>query len=290
MALGTDHQTTTTGAVFIPELWSSEVLLATESALLMAPKVMRYDSMVQGKGDTIHIPNLSNLSANDKSASTPVTLQSPTETEVQISIDQHKEASFIIEDVLAVQSNYDLMSNYTSKAGYAIAQAVDSDLLGLYSSLTTTDVGTYGLDVSKPVILQGIETLELADVPYEDRYLILDPTQGTALYKIDEFVKTDYLGEYQSAKPTATGLRNRYSWGSFFGVEVYLTNQVPSTAGTPTQIHNVLFQKEAFALAMQVAPRTQSDYILEYLGHLVVVDTIYGVKVLRGDFGVEDRS
>jgi hypothetical protein len=290
MALGTDHQTTTTGAVFIPELWSSEVLLATESALLMAPKVMRYDSMVQGKGDTIHIPNLSNLSANDKSASTPVTLQSPTETEVQISIDQHKEASFIIEDVLAVQSNYDLMSNYTSKAGYAIAQAVDSDLLGLYSSLTTTDVGTYGLDVSKPVILQGIETLELADVPYEDRYLILDPTQGTALYKIDEFVKTDYLGEYQSAKPTATGLRNRYSWGSFFGVEVYLTNQVPSTAGTPTQIHNVLFQKEAFALAMQVAPRTQSDYILEYLGHLVVVDTIYGVKVLRGDFGVEVRS
>jgi hypothetical protein len=290
MALGTDHQTTTTGAVFIPELWSSEVLLATESALLMAPKVMRYDSMVQGKGDTIHIPNLSNLSANDKTASAQVTLQAPTETEVQISVDQHKEASFLVEDILAVQSNNDLMSNYTSKAGYAIAQAVDSDLLGLYSSLTTTDVGTYGLDVSKPVILQGIETLELADVPYEDRYLILDPTQGTALYKIDEFVKTDYLGEYQSAKPTATGLRNRYSWGSFFGVEVYLTNQVPSTAGTPTQIHNVLFQKEAFALAMQVAPRTQSDYILEYLGHLVVVDTIYGVKVLRGDFGVEVRS
>lgn len=290
MALGANHMTTTTGDVFRPEVWSSEILLATESALLMAPKVMRYDSLVQGRGDTIHIPNLSNLEANDKSASAQVTLQSPTETEVTISIDQHKESSFLVEDILNVQSNYDLLSNYTSKAGYAIARAIDTSLLGLYTGLTTTDVGNYGVDVSKPIILQAIETLELADVPDEDRHLVLDPTQGTALYKIDEFVKTDYLGEYQSPKPTATGLRNRYSWGSFFGVEVWLTNQVPTTAGTPTQLHNILFQKEAFALAMQVAPRTQSDYILEYIANLVVVDTIYGVKTLRADFGVEVRS
>ena len=36
MALGTLHQTTVTGDVFRPEVWSLEVLRAAENALVMA--------------------------------------------------------------------------------------------------------------------------------------------------------------------------------------------------------------------------------------------------------------
>lgn len=36
MPLGTLQQTITTGAVFIPEVWSMETLRATEDALVMA--------------------------------------------------------------------------------------------------------------------------------------------------------------------------------------------------------------------------------------------------------------
>jgi len=290
MALGTNHLTTTTSAIFIPEVWSPEILRATEEALVMAPLVKRFDSMVTSKGDTIHIPNLSNLSANDKSANTQVTLQSPTETEVTISIDKHKEASFLVEDITRVQSNYDLMSEYTNKAGFAIAKQVDTDLLGEYTNLTSTDVGTYGDDITDPTVLAGIEALDLADVPMEDRAFVIDPTQKTALSKIDKFVRADYLGEYQSPKPAKVGPNSRYMWGDIYGVPVYYTNQVPSTAGTPTQIHNILLHKEAFALAMQQSPRTQSDYILEYIGNLVVVDVIYGIKTIRADFAIEVRS
>jgi hypothetical protein len=256
----------------------------------MAPLVKRFDSLVTGKGDTIHIPNLSNLSANSKTANAQVTLQAPTETEASISINNHYEASFLVEDIARVQSNYDLLAEYTSKAGYAIAAQVDTDVLGLYTSLTSTDVGTYGTDITDAVILSGLEALDLADVPMEDRAFVIDPTQKTALSKIDKFVRADYLGEYQTAKPAVTGPNSRYMWGDIYGCPVYYTNQVPSTAGTPTQLHNVLFHKEAFALALQQAPRTQSSYILEYIGNLVVVDTIYGVSAIRTDFGVEVRS
>ena len=290
MALGTDHQTTTTGAVFIPEVWSAEVLRATERALVMADKVKRYDTLVQNRGDTVHIPNVSNLTANDKNANTQVVLQAPTESETVIVIDNHKEASFLVEDLLRVQSNYDLMSAYTDKAGYAIAQAVDSDLLALYSSLTTTDQGTYGSDIGDAEILGAIEQLDLADAPLEDRCLVIYPTQKTAIAKLEKFVRADWLGEVDMPSPVRTGAESRYLWGTIYGIPVYYTNQVPQTAGTPTQTHNVLFHKEAFALALQQAPRTQSDYIIEYLGNLVVVDVIYGVKVLRSDFGVEVRS
>jgi len=288
--LGTDQQTVTTGAVFIPEVWSSETLRATESALVMAPLVKRFDSLVAGKGDTIHIPNISNLSATDKSANTAVTLQAPTETETTISIDKHKESSFLVEDILRVQSNYDLMGEYTNKAGYSIAKAVDTDLLGEYSNLTSTDVGTYGVDITDSVILSAMESLDLVDAPFEDRYFVIYPTQKTKLLSLDKFVKSDYMGEWNRPTPVRTGPNSRYEWGTIYGMPVYYSTQVTQTAGTPTQTHNLLFHKEAFALAMQQAPRVQSDYILEYVGNLVVVDVIYGVKTLRGTFGVEVRS
>lgn len=290
MALGTDQITTNTADKFIPEVWSMEVLRATEDALVMAPLVKRYDSLVASRGDTIHIPNLSNLSANDKSANTEVTLQAVTETETTISIDSHKEASFLVEDIVKVQSNYDLMAEYTSKAGYAIAEQVDSDVLGLYTGFTNTDVGTYGSDVTNAVVLSAIEALDLANAPLEDRAFVFDPRQKTAIAQIDQFVRADYLGNYESEKPAASGPQSRFMWGELWGIPAYYTNQVPTTAGSPTQYHNVLFHKEAMALALQQKPRVQSEYILEYLGTLVVCDVIYGVESLRGAFGIEIRS
>ena len=290
MALGSSQQTTTTGAVFIPEVWSPEVLRAAENALVMAPLVKRFDSLVTGKGDTIHIPNLSNLSASDKSANTQVSLQSPTESDTSISINKHKESSFLVEDLLKVQSNYDLMGEYTSKAGESIARQIDTDLLGLYSDFTNTDVGTYGTDITDAVVLAADEALDLANAPLEDRVFVIYPTQKTALLRIDKFVKADYVGQYNSATMVRTGPNSRYMWGELYGKPVYYTKQVVATAGTPTQYHNVLFHKEALALALQQAPRVQSQYILEYLGNLVVVDVIYGVKTIRADFGIEIRS
>lgn len=290
MALGSNQQTTTTGASFIPEVWSPEVLRATENALVMAPLVKRFDSMVTQRGDTIHIPNLTNLTASSKSANTQVSLQSPTETDTTISLSSHYESSFLVEDILKVQSNYDLMSEYTSKAGESIARRVDTDLLAEYTNFTNTDQGTYGSDITDPVVLAADELLDLANAPMEDRYFVIFPTQKTALAKIDKFVKVDWMGQYQNSTVVRTGPNSRYMWGDIYGKPVYYTNQVTQTAATPTQTHNMLFHKEAIALALQQAPRTQSSYILEYLGNLVVVDVIYGIKTIRSTFGVEVRS
>ena len=52
----------------------------------------------------------------------------------------------------------------------------------------------------------------------------------------------------------------------------------------------MMFQKEAFGLAMQQAPRTQSQYKQEYLANLVTVDVLYGVAELRDTFAVDFRA
>ena len=45
-----------------------------------------------------------------------MTLQAPTEVNTQILINKHKESSFLVEDILKTQSNYDLskIGSYTS--------------------------------------------------------------------------------------------------------------------------------------------------------------------------------
>jgi hypothetical protein len=282
--------TTTTAAVFIPELWSMETLRQQEAALVVAPLVKRYDSLVKGRGDTVHIPEVSNLVANDKAANTDVTLQSITENERTIAIDQWKEASFLVEDIVKVQSNYDLMSEYTSKAGYAIAKSIDSFLLGLYGSWTNPAVGAYGADIDDDAIVAAIQALDEANAPLEDRAIVLKPSQKAALMKLDKFVKADYLGQYANPTPVKRGPNNRYLWGEIYGVPVYYTTQIATTAGTPVETHNICFHKEAMALALQLAPRTQGTYWQRSLGWLVTVDTIFGANALRLDHGVEIKS
>ena len=250
----------------------------------------RFDSLVKEKGDVVNIPNLSNLTASSKSANTQVTLQAPTESNTSISINNHYESSFLVEDLLKVQSSYDLIGNYTKKAGESIARRIDTDLLGTYSSFTNTDVGTYGVDVTDAVILSAIEAIDLANAPMDDRAFVIYPTQKTALLKLDKFVKADFVGQYDQATKVVTGPNSRYMWGDIYGVPTYYTKQVTQTAATPTQTHNVLFHKEAIALALQQAPRTQSSYILEYLGNLVVIDAIYGYTATRPTYGIEVRS
>ncbi len=250
----------------------------------------RYDALVKSRGQTIQIPNISNLSVTAKTANADVTTQAVTETATTININKWYESSFEIEDMAAIQSSYDLRSEYSEKAGYAIAKQVDSDVLGLYSSLTSTDVGTYGVDIGDATIVSADLSLNLVDMPRQDRAFIIHPNQLAAIMKIDKFVKADYLGQYQNPTPVKMGPNSRYLWGEIYGTPVYYTNNVPTTAGTPTQYHNVLIHKEAYALAMQQAPRLQAAYWLPSLAWKVVVDVIYGVSALRTTGGVEVRS
>src|SRR3990172_4577991 len=138
--------TVTTAANFIPEIWAKDVKRATEANLVMMPRVnTMFSSDIKTKGDTLHIPDLSNLTAGDKAASTDVTFEAVTEGKTDLSIDKHKYAAFKVEDIVKVQSAYDLMSLYTEKAGFALAKAMDTSLLSLYSGLSQS-VGSAGRD------------------------------------------------------------------------------------------------------------------------------------------------
>lgn len=276
MPLGTAGMTVTTGAVFIPEVWAKEMQRATESNLVAARLVKRFDAEVQNVGQIVHIPKISNLVATAKSANTQVTLQAPTETKLDLTVNKHYESSFLIEDYLEAEAAYRIQEEYKEKAAYALAKQVDTDLLALNSGITQT-VGTSGVPPSDLNILQAIQYLDNADAPAQDRAFIMKPSLKATLLATDRYVNQDFVG--MGDVPVKTGL-----FGQRYGVLFYTSTNVPNDSnGNPI---NQLIHKEAYCAAIQKNITVKTDYILEYLGQLYVSQVLYGILGYRATFGV----
>ena len=308
MALGSDHVTTTIAGNFIPELWSDEVIGAYKSNLVIANLVTKLSHKGK-KGDTIHIPVPNRGDASAKAANTQVTLIASTNSVINVSIDQHYEYSKLIEDIAEVQSLASMRKFYTDDAGYALAKQVDTKLGTLWEGLQSGTVG--GSDASSwetaYTINSGDTALELytgnasnarditdvairalnlklddADVPMDNRSLIIPPIAANDLLGINRFTEQQYIG---SGDAIATG-----KIGMIYGANVYISSNCPtasdSTAPYNTDRVGVLLHKDALVLAEQLGVRSQTQYKQEYLGDLFTSDTIYGVAELRNDAGV----
>ena len=263
-------------------IWSKETLAARESNLVLVPRVKHYDRDIKAAGQTVEIPNLSNLTANLKVANTQVTLNGPTETKTTITINQHYESSFLLEDVADIQSAYDAASEYTAKAGYALAEKMDSFIATTMTAGATKSVGAYGTAITDPIILAANRYLDDAKAPQTERYLVVTPQGKQELLGIDKFVRWDALGTGDAIK---TG-----RIGELYGIEVSMSQNLVVTAGTPVQNNHLLFHKEAFAIAVQKDISFESQRKAEYLGTLFVAQSLWGGTMLRTDHAVVVKS
>jgi len=293
MALGTNHVTNTTGATFIPELWSDEIIAAYKQNLVMANLVSKM-SFKGKKGDTLHIPKPTRGAASLKAASNQVTLQAATESEVQVLVNKHYEYSRLIEDITEVQALASLRKFYTGDAGYALAKQVDTDLLQLgrgaqggngtiaydkaviASDGSTLYTGANEAAITDAGIRKIIQTLDDADVPMDGRVLVLPPVARNVMLGLARFTEQAFVGDGSS-------IRNG-EIGNVYGVKVYVSTNCETATGDARI--GMMFHKDAFVLAEQMGVRSQTQYKQEYLGTLFTSDMLYGVKELRDEAAV----
>jgi N4-gp56 family major capsid protein len=299
MALGSNHVTNTTAATFIPELWSDEIIAAYKQNLVMANLVSKM-SFKGKKGDTLHIPKPTRGSAAIKAASTQVTLQAATESEVQVLVNKHYEYSRLIEDITEAQALASLRKFYTGDAGYALAKQVDTDLVQLgrganggngtaaYNgavlagdgSTAYVDATNVGNAITDAGIRKIIQTLDDQDVPMDGRVLVLPPVARNTMMGLARFTEQAFTGETGGGNTIRNG-----EIGNVYGVKVYVTTNA-DTATTNTTRIGMMFTKDAFVLAEQMGVRSQTQYKQEYLGTLFTSDMLYGVKELRDEAAI----
>jgi N4-gp56 family major capsid protein len=265
------------------DIWASELISERESNLVLANLVKRYDRDVKSKGQTVQIPNLSNISANPKVNNTQVTLNAPVEGVEVITIDQYFDSSVLVEDNADAQSAYDTHSEYRKKAGYAIAEEMDKFIATEMTS-DFSSVGTYGTDLTYAIFLDAKLALDNAKVPLTERYLVVTPQGHREMLEVDEFIRYDAMGASGQPSAIKTG-----KVGMILGSEVYMSQNLVVTAGTPVQNNNLYFHRESFGLAVQKGIKVEMQRKTEYLGDLIVASALWGGTVIRADHGVVVR-
>ena len=303
MALGTNNTTAAVANNFIPELWSDEVIGAYKANLVTANLVTKLSHKGK-KGDTIYIPVPARGAASAKAANTQVVLSAATNTAVTVTINKHYEYSKLIEDIAEVQSLASMRKFYTDDAGFALATQVDTDLVTLWEGFqggtvaganaaawekavigsvgTTLYTGnsSNAADITDAGIRAMILKLDNANVPMDNRYIVMPPIAANDLLGINRFTEQQFIGNGEAIKTGKIGM--------IYGVDVYISSNCPTTTTGDTATDRVgcLFHKDALVLAEQVGVRSQTQYKQEYLGDLFTADTLYGVAELRNDAGV----
>ena len=278
-------------AGFVPEIWSDEIFAAKKQNLVLAGLVRRLN--VKGKkGNAVNLPVPGRGAASSKSANTVVTTLTETGNDVQISLTAHWEYSRLIEDVVTIQANPSLRKFYTDDAGYALADAVDTQLFAAAETLngggasgsnvwlgaviagdgTTAYVDATGNANATPITDAGIrrviQILDDANMPMNDRFLVVPPVGRRVMMGLARFTEQAFSGE---GKAILNG-----KLGQVYGVSVHVTSNCPTPSlGTTVRI-GLLAHRDAIVLAEVQGPRVQTQYKQEYLATLLTADTIFG--------------
>ena len=276
----------------IPAIWGERINDFFRSNLVAANFFTDRSEELSDGGNIVYTPNITEMSSNSKSNATAVTLNSPTETAITLTVDQWYECSFSIEDREAAQvkRSYTVQETYARNAGYAVAKTLDTALTTLFSGFSNT-VGTSTAAVADSNIRAAIAYLDANDIPQEDRAFFVHPNVfWNQLQAIDRFALAinSPVQDPVAKKPMAY----------LYGVPVYITTQIQYVSGT-TGRYNALAHKDAIHWATSPlgkeskggmvgagGVRVQSNYIPEYLSTLTTADVLYGVIENRDAAGV----
>lgn len=287
--------TSTLVADSTPTVIAAEALQYLKANTVLARLVNRnYENEVAEYGNVVKIPYGGALSVNDKPADTVITLQAPDDAVYTLTLNKHKEVSFILEDIAKAFARPDWFSVYAADAMSVLAEQIDGDIAALYSGLSQTINATAGL--AETTFRNARRLLNAAKAPLNDRVAVLHEDAEYEMLGIEKVVNNDYA-QMLGAK-AADALTGR-----FMGFNVFLDQKIVVAS---TQCKNLFFQKNAFVMANRPLPtapagmgvnqrvlnedgialRVTMSYSHDHLGAKFTLDTLYGVAELRDNHGV----
>lgn len=293
--------TTTQLSNSIPTIVAAQALGYLKANTVLAQLVARdWDDEVAQYGQTVTIPFRGALSANDKTQGSVVTLQQVSDTAGSVTLNKHKEVSFLIEDLAKALARPDYINGYVMDGMAVIAEQIDEDLAALYSGLSQSVDATGGL--GEDDFRAARRLLNAAKAPLGNRVAVLHEDAEYALLGIEKFVNQNYQG----LQGAPQGLINAFS-GRFVGFDVYVDQKV--TVAT-SECKNLFMHRNALVLATRPLPpapagmgviqkvmsedgfglRVTMSYSANYLGVQCTIDVLYGVAELRDSHGVVVRT
>tara|TARA_R100001510_G_scaffold57216_1_gene64616 strand:- start:652 stop:1518 length:867 start_codon:yes stop_codon:yes gene_type:complete len=267
--------TTTTAAVFIPEIWQEAILDYAERQFRLRNQVTEVSDV--GAGDVLHIPRVTEETAATLSSGSAVTFGANTDGEIQLSMDKHIVEGKRIGDLVRVQSSYDLFNLYTRSMGYAVAKKIESEIASLMQTASGNDVSlSTDNTFTTALVRSGLQKLLDLNVDYTmgDTFFYTSPAGFMSLASLGEFSDYEKRGpETGGEGPNITGMIKK-----IYGMEVYASTDWDDDGGSGDETATI-FTRDSILYAEQFPLRVQQSYNLEYLATELVVDQLVGVAL-----------
>lgn len=277
-----------TGAVYIPRVLSDYVIKFRQANLQFAKFVTVRSEDVSFMGQTIDFPTATAISAWSYADGNNIldNLSANIETKKSLTVSKFAMATQVILDTLSAQAKTDAKALAVEAVGYAIAKDIDdtlADEMDEFSVNVIQNGTTPTTAITKNNLLDAQKTLDLLNVPEEDRVWFLSPNAIRDLMADtgNYFTSLDFA----DTKALVKGQLQYLVLGS---PVVKTTNLNTGTSGSPvsTYYKNGYFHKSAIGLAMQKDVELQQEYSIEYQGLIVNGRCLYGTEALRPDHGV----
>lgn len=211
---------------FIPEVWAATLLSTLKKSLVYAGVCNRnYEGDIAQSGDTVHIVTAGSPTIVDYTKDTDLSIEVLSDEEQQLLIDQSKAFAFEVDDIdkRQMKNGGAFMSEAAQNAAFGLRDVADRFLakkmilsaghhLGVIDATTSTNV-------YDKLLVPAKVKLDVANVPTEGRWIVVDPATHGQLLLDGRFIKANESG-------TAEALRNGLI-GRAAGFEIYMSNNAP---------------------------------------------------------------
>lgn len=217
-----------------PIFYAQEALIALNKALGMAGRVHRgYDPNPQQKGSVINITRPSVFEATEVNTSTGGTTQAVTPENVSITLDTWKEVKFGLTDKELTFTKEKIITDHITPAAYALADAIDLSLVGLYAKVPWKEAIS-----STPVVtdITGVrKALFNNKVPMNDLHFMVDGSVEAGLLALSAFSTADGAGQ------VGVDTQLRGTLGTRYGFEFFANQNTPAhLSGTAADTEGAL--------------------------------------------------
>lgn len=282
---------------FIKEVWSPIIhdLKNANMSILNFATDLSY--LLTDGGDVINVPNIYTNAFTIQTQTVEgagVVDESPAPANVTLTVNTHKYIAFVIgkKTMKQISSQFRLNERYAEQARDLLVSAIETSLFALVSSLSTTDVGVGTAALTDLVIRQAIAAMQTTEgrvYELSKMAFFFHPTvywnQLLGIAKYYDKSKSG-LQPVKDGNFGANAVSESYM-GRLYGIPVYVSPRVPVAA---TVISNMLLHEDAMAFATHTDGENgvdvATDYLVQNLAWLTVVDIIYGVGMLRATAGV----
>lgn len=303
---------TADAAGFIPEIWLGSALGRLKSYLTYQKTVTKIEDLQDGEaftvGSKVHIPRRGTLIANDKVENNNYTVQEPGSTDVDLTLNKHKEVTFGVESRVISTTNQNIIDGYTDDAMIALAEQIDLDLGSIYQQVPAGQIITNIGNMTEANIQQARKILVDNKVPAPAlRYAVIATSQTNALLSIDRLVRYDALGVSNDITEGSLGgertMLGSGGVGRLYGFSIMESQLTPVTAAQPPVAHNLFYAKDAIVFASRALELPKAAYGVEATvmtdpdtgitlrllhsyqhlqgGHVITLDVLYGFTLLR---------